>query len=140
MGRTSAEQIVGGRLFSREPAHEQHHQQNDRGDDHELTVDPDSAILARLTLRERLELLALDALLTRRRQLRDMLVAEKNRLGFARPVVRRGITQQIRWLERRVIEQFSQTQMAQRHIALYKRILEGKTAAGDSGKQRAISS
>jgi len=45
---------------------------------------------------------ALDALLTCRRQLLDMLVAEKNRLGFARPVVRRGITQHIRWLERRL--------------------------------------
>jgi transposase len=45
---------------------------------------------------------ALDALLTRRRQLLDMLVAEKNRLGFARPVVRRGITQHIRWLEGRL--------------------------------------
>ena len=45
---------------------------------------------------------ALDALLTRRRQLLDMLVAEKNRLGFARPVVRRGITQHIHWLERRL--------------------------------------
>ena len=44
----------------------------------------------------------LDALLTRRRQLLDMLVAEKNRLGFARPVIRRGITQHIRWLERRL--------------------------------------
>jgi transposase len=45
---------------------------------------------------------ALDALLTRRRQLLDMLVAEKNRLGFARAVVRRGITQHIHWLERRL--------------------------------------
>jgi transposase len=45
---------------------------------------------------------ALDALLTRRRQLLDMLVAEKNRLGFARAVVRRDITQHIRWLERRL--------------------------------------
>jgi glycosyltransferase involved in cell wall biosynthesis len=43
--------------------------------------------------------------------------------------------------QRRVIEQFSQTQMAQRHIALYKRILEGKAAGtgADSGQQRAIS-
>jgi hypothetical protein len=31
-----------------------------------------------------------------------MLVAEKNRLGCARAVVRRGITQHIRWLERRL--------------------------------------
>lgn len=45
---------------------------------------------------------ALDALLTRRRQLVEMLTAEKNRLGFARPPVRRGITQHIRWLERRL--------------------------------------
>lgn len=47
---------------------------------------------------------ALDALLTRRRQLLEMLVAEKNRLGFARPPVRRGITQHIRWLERRLAD------------------------------------
>lgn len=46
----------------------------------------------------------LDALLTRRRQLLDMLVAEKNRLGFARTPVRRGITQHIRWLERRLAD------------------------------------
>lgn len=44
----------------------------------------------------------LDALLTRRRPLLDMLVAEKNRLGFARKPIRRGITQHIRWLERRL--------------------------------------
>jgi len=46
----------------------------------------------------------LDALLTRRRQLVEMLVAEKNRLGFARAPVRRGITQHIRWLERRLAD------------------------------------
>jgi transposase len=45
---------------------------------------------------------ALDALLTRRRQLLDMLVAEKNRLGFARPPIRRSLTQHIRWLERQL--------------------------------------
>lgn len=45
---------------------------------------------------------ALDALLTRRRQLLEMLVAEKNRLGLARPPVRKGITQHIRWLERQL--------------------------------------
>jgi transposase len=42
---------------------------------------------------------ALDAVLARRRQLLEMLVAEKNRLGFARPPVRKGIQQHIRWLE-----------------------------------------
>src|SRR5437867_6373001 len=46
----------------------------------------------------------LDAVLTRRRQLLEMLVAERNRLGFARAPVRRGITQHIRWLERQLTE------------------------------------
>jgi transposase len=45
---------------------------------------------------------ALDALLTRRRQVLEMLVAERNRLEHALPAVRRGITQHIRWLERQL--------------------------------------
>ncbi|HEU5169279.1 MAG TPA: glycosyltransferase [Gemmatimonadales bacterium] len=40
--------------------------------------------------------------------------------------------------QRRVVEQFTQTQMAERHIALYTRILEGKPV-GHSGKRRAVS-
>ena len=40
--------------------------------------------------------------------------------------------------QRRVIEQFSQTQMAQRHVALYQRILEGSPVSGDSGKSRSL--
>jgi len=44
----------------------------------------------------------LDALLTRRRQLIEMLTAEKNRLGFARGPVRRDITQHIRWMDKRL--------------------------------------
>ena len=44
----------------------------------------------------------LDALLTRRRQLVEMLVAEKNRLSAARRPVRHGIRQHIRWLERQL--------------------------------------
>jgi transposase len=47
---------------------------------------------------------ALDALLTRRRQLLEMLIAEKNRLGFARGPIRRGIDQHIRWLEKRLTD------------------------------------
>ena len=43
-----------------------------------------------------------DALLTRRRQLLEMLVAEKNRLGFAPPALRAGIRRHIRWLERQL--------------------------------------
>ena len=45
---------------------------------------------------------ALDALLTRRRQLIGILTAEKNRLAAAVPEVRRGITQHIHWLERQL--------------------------------------
>jgi len=44
----------------------------------------------------------LDGLLTRRRQVLDMLGAERNRLTHALPAIRRDITQHIRWLERRL--------------------------------------
>ena len=42
------------------------------------------------------------ALATRRRQLLDMLTAERNRLATARRSVRKSVDQHIRWLERRV--------------------------------------
>jgi len=45
---------------------------------------------------------ALDALLTRRRQVLDMLTAERHRLEHALPAIRRDLTQHIRWLERRL--------------------------------------
>ena len=44
----------------------------------------------------------LEALMTRRRQLLDMLTAEGNRLEHAAAPIRREITRHIRWLERRV--------------------------------------
>jgi len=44
----------------------------------------------------------LDAVLTRRRQLLEMLTAEKNRLGFAPRPLHKGIRQHIRWLERQL--------------------------------------
>jgi transposase len=47
---------------------------------------------------------ALDALLTRRRQLVEMLTAERNRLLIARSAVRRDLQQHIRFLERRLRE------------------------------------
>jgi transposase len=47
---------------------------------------------------------ALDALLTRRRQLVEMLTAERNRLLVARSPVRRDLQQHIRFLERRLRE------------------------------------
>lgn len=46
----------------------------------------------------------LESLLTRRRQIIEMLTAEKNRLGFARGPVRRDISQHIRWLEKRLAD------------------------------------
>lgn len=45
---------------------------------------------------------ALNALVARRRQLIEMLVAEKNRLGFAPAPVKKGIQKHIRWLERQL--------------------------------------
>lgn len=47
---------------------------------------------------------ALDALLTRRRQLLEMRTAEQNRLGSAPPPVRRGITQHLHWLDRQLAQ------------------------------------
>jgi transposase len=44
----------------------------------------------------------LSAILTRRRQLIEMLVAERNRLGTAPPSLRKSISEHIRWLERRL--------------------------------------
>jgi len=44
----------------------------------------------------------LEGLLTRRRQILEMLTAERNRLAQALPAIRRDITQHIRWLERRL--------------------------------------
>jgi transposase len=46
----------------------------------------------------------LESLLTRRRQIVEMLTAETNRLGFARGPVKRDISQHIRWLEKRLTE------------------------------------
>jgi transposase len=42
----------------------------------------------------------LDALLTRRRQLIDMITAERNRLGFAPRALHTGLRKHIRWLQR----------------------------------------
>jgi len=44
----------------------------------------------------------LEALMTRRRQLLDMVTTERNRLEHAAAPIRREITQHLRWLERRV--------------------------------------
>ena len=70
----------------------------------------DAAILALFAERVRPEIRplpdaatqALVALMARRRQLLEMLVSEKNRLGLAKGAVRRSITQHIKWLERQI--------------------------------------
>lgn len=46
----------------------------------------------------------LEALVTRRRQVSDMLVAEKNRLTTARPATRQRLADHIAWLEREAAE------------------------------------
>jgi transposase len=46
--------------------------------------------------------LALEALITRRRQLVEMLTAEKNRRSSAPKVLHRSIDEHIRWLEKRI--------------------------------------
>ena len=47
---------------------------------------------------------ALGALVSRRRQIIDMITAEKNRLGFAMKPVQKGIAKHIRWLERQLAD------------------------------------
>jgi transposase len=47
---------------------------------------------------------ALAALVTRRRQLLEMLTAERNRLGLAVPAVAKDLRRHIRWLERRLAD------------------------------------
>ena len=47
---------------------------------------------------------ALDALRGHRRQIIDMIIAEKNRLGFAPPAVQKGIKKHIRWLDRQLAD------------------------------------
>jgi transposase len=45
---------------------------------------------------------ALNAIVARRRQIIEMITAEKNRLGFALKPVQKGIRKHIRWLERQL--------------------------------------
>jgi transposase len=47
---------------------------------------------------------ALEALVARRRQLIEMITAEKNRLGFALKPVQKGIQKHIKWLERQLLD------------------------------------
>ena len=61
----------------------------------------------------------LESLVTRRRQIVDMLTAEKNRLGFARGPVKRDIGQHIRWLEKRLAEVDGELQDAVTASPLY---------------------
>jgi transposase len=61
----------------------------------------------------------LESLLTRRRQIVEMLTAEKNRLGFARGPIKRDISQHIRWLEKRLTDVDGELQDAVAASPLY---------------------
>ena len=60
------------------------------------------------------------ALVTRRRQLLEMLTAERNRLATARPSVRAGLRQHVRWLERRVSESDADLTTLVQHSPLWR--------------------
>jgi transposase len=63
----------------------------------------------------------LQALLTRRRQILDMLTAEKNRLGFTRPQpIRKNIQKHITWLERQLAQIDTDLTDAIRHSPLWR--------------------
>lgn len=63
----------------------------------------------------------LQAVLTRRRQIIEMITAEKNRLGFATAAqVRRGIEKYIRWLEKQLQEINSDLDRHIRHSPLWR--------------------
>jgi transposase len=60
------------------------------------------------------------ALVTRRRQLVDMLTAERNRLATARRSVRASVQQHVRWLERRIHDADTDLTTAIRHSPLWR--------------------
>ncbi len=61
----------------------------------------------------------LGALVSRRRQIIDMITAEKNRLGFALKPVQKGITKHIRWLERQLADVDSDLDTAIRNSPIW---------------------
>lgn len=63
---------------------------------------------------------ALDALLTRRRELIEMLIAERNRLAHAIPSVEKSIDQHIRWLEQRLADVDSDLDQAVQQSPLWR--------------------
>jgi len=63
---------------------------------------------------------ALAALLTRRRQLTDMLTAEKNRLSSAPKPVRKDIKAHITWLEKRLKDVDTDLKVAIKHSPLWR--------------------
>ncbi len=102
----------------------------------------DAAILADFAQRIRPEPRALpdeaaqllESLLTRRRQIVEMLTAEKNRLGFARGPVKRDISQHIRWLEKRLADVNGDLQEAVAASPLYRAKAELLTSVPGVGQ------
>lgn len=63
----------------------------------------------------------LAALTQRRRQLLEMLVAERNRLETASPLIAKSLRQHIKWLEKQVAQADRDLQQKLRHTALWQR-------------------
>jgi len=85
----------------------------------------------------------LTALVTRRRQLVDMLTAEKNRLALARPPVQASLRTHIRWLEARLreTEHDTTTRLQQSPVWRVKnRLLQSVPGVGPQTASRLIAS
>lgn len=70
------------------------------------------------------ELVALQALIARRRQLIEMLTMEKNRLSRAHRGVQRDLRENIRWLEKRLEKVDEDTGQALRHCGVWREKVE----------------
>lgn len=85
----------------------------------------------------------LQALVARRQQLLDMLVAERNRLGLARPAVRSSLRRHVRWLEARVRDVDRDTRHRIEQSPLWRaqdRLLQSVPGVGPATSARLIGS
>jgi transposase len=85
----------------------------------------------------------LGALVTRRRQLVDMLTAERNRLALARPSVKASLEQHIRWLQARLRETEKDTTTRLQQSPLWRvrdRVLQSTPGVGPRTSARLIAS
>ena len=83
------------------------------------------------------------ALVTRRRQLVDMLTAERNRVHLARPAVQASLRAHIRWLEARVRDTERETTTRIQHSPVWRvrdRLLQSAPGIGPRTASRLIAS